>query len=91
MTPEQFDALRPEQFARGNRYELINGVFVVSPRAGIGERSPNDLLGYLIRQYAATPPHGSVIDETAPEQTIPATNRRFADRVIWTGLGRTPD
>jgi Uma2 family endonuclease len=91
MTPAQFDALRPEQFARGNRYELIKGVLVVCPRPSISERSPNDLLGYLIRQYAATPPHGSVIDETAPEQTIPATNRRCADRVIWTGLGRTPN
>jgi Uma2 family endonuclease len=91
MTTAQFDALRPWQFARGFRYELINGVLVVSPRPGIGERSPNDVLGYLIRQYCETPPHGSVVDETAPEQIVPATSRRCADRVIWTGLGRTPD
>ena len=26
-----------------------------------------------------------------PEQTVPATNRAEADRVIWTGLGRVPD
>ncbi len=91
MTPAQFDALYPGQFARGNRYELINGVLVVSPRPGIGERRPNDELGYLILQYAATPPHGSVIDGTVSEQIIPGTNRRCADRVIWTGLGRIPD
>jgi Uma2 family endonuclease len=91
MTPEQFDALRPEQFRRGYRYEIINGVLVVSPRPGIGERNPNDELGYLIRQYRESHPQGSVVDETAPEQIVPTTNRRCADRVIWTGLGRVPD
>src|SRR5215467_8179099 len=84
MTPEQFDALQPEQFERGYRYEIINGVLVVSPRPGIGERNPNDELGYLIRLYRHTHPHGNVVDETAPEQAVPTTNRRCADRVIWT-------
>ena len=91
MTTAQFDALRPEQFARGYRYELINGVLVVSPRPGIGERDPNEELGYLIRQYGEIRPHGSIVDATVSEQIVPATNRRCADRVIWTGLGRTPD
>jgi Uma2 family endonuclease len=91
MTPEQFDALQPEQFVRGYRYEIIKGVLVVSPRPGLGERDPNDELGYLIRLYRDTPPHGSIIDGTAPEQIVPGTNRRWADRVVWTGLGRTPD
>jgi Uma2 family endonuclease len=91
MTTEQFDAIRPEQLQRGCRYELINGVLVVSPQPGAGECIPNDELGYLLRQYRETSPHGSVIDETAPEQTVPATNRRRADSVIWTGLGRMPN
>jgi Uma2 family endonuclease len=91
MTPEQFDALRPSQFVRGNRYELINGVLIVSPILGIGERSPNDYLGTLLNVYRETHPQGSVIDETAPEQTVATTNRRRADRVIWTGLGRVPE
>ncbi len=91
MTPEQFDALRPSQFARGNRYELINGVLIVSPAPGIDERRPNDYLGTLLDVYRETHPQGSVIDETAPEQTVATTNRRRADRVIWTGLGRVPD
>ncbi len=90
MTTEQFDAIPPEQFQRGYRYELINGVLIVSPQPGAGERGPNDELGYLIRQYRETP-QGSVIDETLPEQTVLATNRRRADRVIWTRLGRTPN
>ena len=42
---EQFDALRPEQFVGRNRYELINGVLVVSPPPGIGERSLQRLTG----------------------------------------------
>jgi Uma2 family endonuclease len=91
MTPEQFDALRPSQFARGNRYELINGVLVVSPTPGVDERSPNDYLGTLVGVYQDTHPNGSVIDATVPEQTVAATNRRRADRVIWIGLGRVPD
>lgn len=91
MTPEQFDALRPSQFVRGNRYELINGVLVVSPVPGIDERRPNDYLGTLLDNYHDTHPQGSAMDETAPEQTIATTNRRRADRAIWTGLGRVPD
>ncbi len=91
MSTEQFDAIRPEQLQRGCRYELINGVLVVSPQPGAGERDPNDELGYLLRQYRETLPEGSVIDGTLPEHTVPATNRRRADRVIWTGLGRVPD
>ena len=75
---------------RGNRYELINGVLVVSPRPGIGERDPNEELGYLLRQYRETSPHGSVVDATVPEQIIHTSSRRCPDRVIWTGLGRTP-
>jgi Uma2 family endonuclease len=91
MTPAQFDALDPDQFLSGYRYELINGVLVVSPRPGLGERNPNDELGYLFRLYRDTPPHGSIVDGTAPEQIVAATNRRYADRVVWTGLGRVPE
>jgi Uma2 family endonuclease len=91
MTTEQFDALRLEQLQRGCRYELINEVLVVSPQPGAGERAQNDELGYLIRQYRETVPQILVIDETLPEQTVPATNRRRADRVIWVGLGRVPN
>jgi Uma2 family endonuclease len=91
MSPSRFDRLSPDRFEPGYRYEVINGVLVVSPYPGPGERSPNDDLGYLLRQYRETTPHGSVIDDTLPEQTVPATNRRRADRVVWIGLGRRPD
>jgi Uma2 family endonuclease len=91
MTPEEFDALPPSRFVRGFRYEVINGVLVVSPPPGVGERSLNDYLGYLLTTYREGHHEGSVIDDTLPEQTVAATNRRRADRVIWTHLGRKPD
>jgi Uma2 family endonuclease len=91
MTVEEFDAIPASRFVRGYRYEVINGVLVVSPYPGPGERNPNDDLGYLLRLYQESHPRGSVIDETLPEQTVAATNRRRADRVIWVGLGRKPD
>jgi len=92
MTSEQFDALRPEQFVGKNRYEVINGVLIVTPPVGAAEADPNDDLGHLLRTYQETHPQGAIIDSTMPERTVPGTpQRRRADRVIWTGLGRVPD
>ena len=90
MTPEEFDAL--DDWDENYRYELVNGVLIVVPPAGAGERSPNDELGYLLRSYMDTDAGASVMDETMFEQTIVCgDNRRRADRAIWTGLGRAPD
>ena len=90
MTPAEFDAV--EEWDEGYRYELIHGVLVVTPPAGVGERSPNDELGYLLRTYRDTHPQGSALDDTVPEHTIAThTGRRRADRVVWSGLGRLPD
>jgi len=92
MTPEQFDSLRPKQFVARNRYELINGVLVVTPPVSAAEADPNDDLGYMLRAYQETNPQGAVLDRTMPKRTVPATaQRRRADRVNWTGLGRVPD
>jgi Uma2 family endonuclease len=92
MTPEEFDALEPEDFIDHYRYELIRGVLVVTPPAGSAERDPNEELGHLLRIYQDGHPQGSALDKTLPEQTIPTTqNRRRADRAIWVGLGRIPD
>ena len=90
LTPDEFDAI--EEWEEGYRYELVHGVLVVTPPAGIGERNPNDELGYLLRTYRDTHLQGSTLDDTVPEHTIStSTGRRRADRVIWTGLGRIPD
>ncbi len=91
MTPEEFDDLPASEFVRGNRYEVINGVFVASPFPGPGERSLNDYLGYMLTQFFETPSKQPIDADTLPEQTIATTNRRRADRAIWVGLGRKPN
>jgi len=90
MTREEF--WEHDNWAPGYRYELVHGVLIVNPPPDIGERNPNDVLGHWIRVYWETHPNGKVINETAPEHTIPTSaGFRRADRVIWAGLGRLPD
>jgi Uma2 family endonuclease len=89
MTPEEFDAI--EDCDRDYRYELINGVLVVSPYPLEAERDPNEELGYLLRTYKEQHPQGSALDATLGEQYIRTENRRRADRVIWAGLARLPN
>lgn len=90
MTPEEFDAVA--EWEAGYRYELVHGVLVVNPPAAIGERNPNDELGYWLRHYRDSHPQGSILDDTSPEHTIKTSSgRRRADRVVWIGLGRVPD
>lgn len=88
LTPDEFDQA---DFEEGYRYELINGVLVVSPIPSESERDPNEELGHWLRLYHETHPKGSAMDKTLPEQTIRTyPNRRRADRAIWAGLGRRP-
>ncbi|HMF19743.1 MAG TPA: Uma2 family endonuclease [Gemmataceae bacterium] len=88
MTPQEFDRA---EFEEGWRYELINGVLIVSPIPSLKEVDPNEELGYLLRKYQAEHPRGSSLDFTAPERTIHTkNNRRRVDRAIWAGLGRLP-
>jgi Uma2 family endonuclease len=90
MTPEEFDAI--EEYDENYRYELINGVLVVTPIPLEGEVDPNEELGYLLRSYRDQHPQGTALDATLPERIVPTRqNRRRADRVIWAGLGRVPD
>ena len=49
------------------------------------------LLGYQLLFYKYQHPQGNHLDETLPERYIMTEQRRLADRVIWAGLGRTPD
>jgi Uma2 family endonuclease len=89
MAPEEFDAV--EECDRNYRYELIDGRLVVTPSPLEAERDPNEELGRLLRNYQEQHPQGRALDKTLPEQTIPTlTNRRRADRAIWTGLGHAP-
>ncbi len=90
MTPDEFDAVT--DWDENYCYELVHEVLIVSPAPAIGERRPNDELGYLLRGYWYHDPRGKVIDDTVSEQSIiTSAGRRRADRVVWTGLGRAPD
>lgn len=92
MTPEEFDATPESDWVRHYRYELINGVLIVTPAVGTGEGDPNEYLGYLLIGYQETHPNGASLDFTLNERTVPhTTQRRRCDRAIWTGLGRLPD
>ena len=89
LTPAEFDRASG---IKGWRYELINGVLVVSPTPSRKERHPNDYLGYWLRQYQGGHPQGSSLDLTLPEEEIETgQNRRHVDRAIWAGLGRDPE
>src|SRR5580658_8614590 len=48
MSLREFDHAN---FVEGYRYELINGVLVVSPIPLPQERGPNELLGYFLLSY----------------------------------------
>jgi Uma2 family endonuclease len=88
MTPREFDRA---DFVEGWRYELIDGVLVVSPTPLEQERDPNEELGYMLRDYQHRHPQGSHLDKTLSEHTVDTgETRRRADRVIWAGLGRRP-
>jgi Uma2 family endonuclease len=85
LTPEEFDAA--EDWEPGYRYELVNGVLIVNPPPGFGERRPNDELGYILLLYQETHPQGAALNDTVSEHTIKTkSNRRRADRAIWAGL-----
>jgi len=91
LTPDEFDSLGDCHWDRDYHYELVHGVLIAVPPISEGERGPNELLGHLLWQYQQTHPQGAILDETFPENLINTPDsRRRADRVVWTGLGRTP-
>jgi Uma2 family endonuclease len=90
LSPEEFDAV--EECDELYNYELVHGVLIVAPPPAIGERRPNDRLGYLLQYYQEHHPQGAALNLTVPEHLIRTPDsRRRADRVIWTGLGRIPN
>jgi hypothetical protein len=68
MDPEEFDAV--EDYDPAHRYELINGVLVVSPIPAPEETGPNELLGHLLIDYKEHHPQGSALDSTLPQQYV---------------------
>jgi Uma2 family endonuclease len=90
MTPEEFDAV--EDYDENYTYELVQGVVVVNPIPLAEETGPNELLGHYLLGYKESHPQGAHLDGTLPQQYVRTrASRRLADRLIWTGLGRTPN
>lgn len=88
LTPTEFD--RHENWNPDYKYELVHGVLIVNPPPDLGQRGPNEELGHWLWDFARQ--HPGVIDHSIGEQYVSYyDNRRIADRVIWTGLGRLPD
>ena len=87
LTPLEFDQA---VFQRGWRYELINGVLVVSRIPEEAERDAHEELGAWLRTFAERP-EGCEFNTTLPERVVRVgDNRRWVDRAIWIGLGRLP-
>src|SRR5437879_5248900 len=79
ITPSEFDKA---DFEDGWRYELINGVLIVTPIPLENEADPNEELGYWLRSYRDHHPQGSALDVTLFERTLrTGQNRRRADRL----------
>jgi Uma2 family endonuclease len=90
VTPLQFDAATFDE-ETPVRYELIDGILVVTPMPLPQERDPNEELGYELRKYQKEHPEGKALDKTLPEHEVRCgKDRRRADRVIWAGLGKRP-
>jgi Uma2 family endonuclease len=88
MTLRAFDRA---EFVEGWRYELINGVLIVTPAPLVNERDPNEDLGHMLRRYQESHPQGASLNVTLYEHTVRTRkSRRRADRVVWAGLGRLP-
>lgn len=89
MTSAEFDAI--DYWDEPYRYELIRGVFIVSPYPSPPHGGINGYLGNLLFLYKHDQPDAP-IDGTLTDLHIATTDdtRRYPDRVIWTGLSRDP-
>ena len=89
MTPAEFDAI--EDWDELYRCELICGVFIVSPFPAPPHVGINEFLGNLLYLYKVEHP-ASPLDGTLADVYVSTSSdtRRCPDRVIWTGLQRTP-
>lgn len=89
MSLEEFESLSPDECDQRFRYELINGVTIVSPAPADGEADTNDELGRLLRNYRATHPQGKSLDKTLGEREVrTSVGVRRVDRALWIGYGR---
>lgn len=89
MSPEEFEKIQYSDVDPRYRYELINGVVVVSPPPSDGEADPNGELEFLLRQYKYEHRQGKCLDSTMTEREVKTRiGIRRVDRAIWIGFGR---
>jgi Uma2 family endonuclease len=89
MSREEFEDIQHEECDPRFRYELLNGVVIVSPPPSDGEADPNDELGRLLRNYQDTP-QGKALDKTLFEREVATSvGIRRVDRALWIGFGRS--
>ena len=89
MTPEEFEEIGYEEVDPRYRYELINGVVVVSPPPSDGEANPNGELEFLLRQYKYEHRQGKCLAATMTEREVKTrVGIRRVDRAIWIGYGQ---
>ena len=89
MTVEEYEAIPPEEWERGYRYEVIHGVLVVTPSPDESHQSPNLELAYLLRSYQESHPSGKVLDKVTFERYVKTSaGYRVADLALWIGYGR---
>ena len=82
MSGPEWDAHR--DWVEGYSYELIDGMLIVCPAPGAGERKPNAKLEQLFLNFIDANPNGSM-KETLSEQyiTVGPNRRRRCDRAVW--------
>ncbi|MCE9529317.1 MAG: Uma2 family endonuclease [Planctomycetales bacterium] len=89
MSLNEFEAIEREEVDPRYRYELINGVVVVSPPPSDGEARPNDVLGQLLWNYKDGHRQGKCLDDTMCEREVKTRiGIRRVDRALWIGFGR---
>jgi Uma2 family endonuclease len=89
MTREEFEALKHDDCDPCFRYELINGVVIVSPPPDDAGHGPNERLGNWLWDYQQRHSSGKLLDDSLMERAVRTkVGIRIVDRAIWTGYGR---
>ena len=90
MTPAAFDAIT--EYDARHEYELVNAVVIANPPPDDRRAALTDAICGFLWNYKSNHPDGAALDLTLPGRYVATSwGRRKADRVLWCGLGRTPD
>jgi Uma2 family endonuclease len=89
MSMEEFESIDAQRCDPKFRYELIQGVVIVSPAPADAEADPNGELEAMLRNYRSTHPEGRALDKTLAERDVKTqVGMRRVDRALWIGYGR---